>query len=120
MLKGNKRDIHERLYKFALSILGVIKYIPRSIENQIMIRQVVRSSSSMGANGIEADGAETKKEFIHRFTICKKESKESYYWLNLITDHNPETRTKLLPIIQENKELILIISKIILNTKNKS
>lgn len=84
------------------------------------VRQVVRSSGSMGANGIEADGAETKKEFIHRFTVCKKESKESYYWLNLIADHNPRIRPRLLPIIQENKELILIVSKIILNSKKKT
>ncbi|MBI2591052.1 MAG: four helix bundle protein [Candidatus Blackburnbacteria bacterium] len=71
----SKRDIHDRLYKFALSVLYLLRGIPRSPENLVMVRQVVRSSGSMGANAMEADGAESKKEFIHRFTISKKESK---------------------------------------------
>ena len=118
--EGKRRDIHERIYKFALSVLDVTKFFPKTTENIILIRQVIRSSSSIGANASEADGAESKKEFIHRFTIAKKEAKESYYWLSLICDHNLSLRKQFEPLLKENNEIILIISKIIINTKKNS
>ena len=112
-----KREIHDRLYRFALSILQLIKFIPKSTENLVLIKQVIRSSSSIGANALEADGSETKNEFIHRFTISKKEAKETSYWLSLISDHNIHLKKKTEPLLDENRQLILIISKIIINTK---
>lgn len=115
----SKRDIHKRIYSFVLSILGIVKKIPRTVENLVLLRQVVRSSGSIGANASEADGAETKKEFIHRFTISKKEAKETLYWMSLLVDHNPSTRAQFEPILKENKELIAIISKIIINAKKE-
>jgi len=118
-MTDNKREIHDRIYKFSLSILQFVKYIPKTTENLVLIRQVIRSGTSIGANALEADGAESKKEFIHRFTISKKEAKETFYWISLISDHNLELKNKLLPLLDENKQLILIISKIIINTKNK-
>lgn len=117
---NKKRNIHERIYGFALGILDVIKLIPRSTENLILIKQLVRSATSIGANALEADGSETKKEFIHRFTIAKKEAKESLYWLSLISDHNPKIKHLFELHIKENEELVLIISKIIINTKKNS
>ena len=114
---NQKRDIHERIYKFALSVLNLIKIFPKSTENIILVKQLIRSSTSIGANASEADGAESKKEFIQRFTIAKKEAKETFYWLSLLGDHNPSLKPNISIIWQENKELIAIISKIILNSK---
>lgn len=85
----NKHEIHDRIYKFVLSVLQLTKNIPKTTENLVLLKQVIRSSSSVGANALEVDGSETKKEFIHRFTISKREAKETYYWLSLISDHNP-------------------------------
>jgi four helix bundle protein len=116
-MSDTKHEIHDRLYKFALSVLQIIKFIPKSTENLVLIRQVVRSSSSIGANALEADGSESKKEFIHRFSISKKEAKETLYWLSLISDHNIGLREKFSQILDENRQLILIISKIIINSK---
>ena len=113
----NKREIHDRIYKFALQVLQSIKLISKTTENLVLIKQVIRSATSVGANALEADGSESKKEFIHRFTISKKEAKETYYWLSLISDHNPEIKSKLESLIDENKQLVLIISKIIINAK---
>ncbi len=118
-MKQNGPEIHSRIYKFVLLVLQSIKLIPKTTENIVLIKQLIRSSSSIGANAIEADGSETKKEFVHRFTISKKEAKESFYWLSLITDHNPNLKTKFLPLLDENKQLILIISKIIINAKKR-
>lgn len=120
MLNGKKtakRDIHDRLYKFALRVLGVVRLISHTPENLVLIRQVVRSSCSVGANAMEADAAETRREFIHRFTIAKKEGKETFYWLSLLTDHNPRLKQKFVSVLKENQELVAIISKIIINAK---
>ena len=117
---NRKRDIYDRLYKFALGILEVINHIPKSTGNLILMKQLIRSATSIGANAEEADGSESKKEFIHRFTIAKKEAKETFYWLSLISDHNKTIKEILRPYIKENEEIILILSKIIINTKRNS
>ncbi len=114
---NKKRVIHERIYKFVLPVLQKIKLIPKTTENLVLIKQVIRSSSSIGANALEADGSESKKEFIHRFTISKKEAKETFYWLSLISDHNSYLKTRFSDLLDENNQLILIISKIIINAK---
>lgn len=116
-MSETKHEIHDRLYRFALSVLQLIKFIPKTTENLVLIKQVIRSSSSVGANALEADGSETKKEFVHRFTISKKEAKETLYWLSLISDHNNGLKERFAQILDENKQLILIISKIVINTK---
>lgn len=89
------RDIHDRIYKFVLDVLKIVKFVPNTPENLVMVRQVVRSSGSIGANASEADGAESKKEFVHRFTISKKEAKETYYWLSLLADHNLRLKSRV-------------------------
>ncbi|MBI4059023.1 four helix bundle protein [Candidatus Microgenomates bacterium] len=111
------RDIHNRIYKFVLGVLQIVKFVPNTPENLVMIRQVIRSSGSIGANASEADGAESKKEFIHRFTISKKEAKETHYWLSLLSDHNLSLKTRFEPVLDENQQIIAIISKIVINAK---
>lgn len=118
-MPAKKKDIYDRIYNFVLSTLNVVKVVPKTPENLVLIKQVVRSAGSIGANASEADGAETKKEFIHRFTISKKEAKETIYWLSLISDHNSKLKENFLPIIKENNEIIAIVSTIIINAKKK-
>ena len=72
----------------------------------------------MGANDQEADGALTKKDFIHCYTLVRKESKETRFWLRLASDTNPTIQHKMGPVIQECQELIAIISSIINNSRN--
>lgn len=114
-----KHEIHDRIYKFVLQVLQIVRLIPKTTENLVLIKQVIRSSSSIGANALEADGSESKKEFIHRFTISKKEAKETYYWLSLISDHNSLLKKNFTHLLDENNQLILIISKIIINAKKR-
>lgn len=118
MKNDKQKDIYRRIYTFVLNILDLVKEIPSTTENIIIIKQLIRSASSIGANANEADGAESKKEFIHRLTISKKEAKETQYWLSLLSDHNTALKLKLEPALDEISQLIAIISKIIINTKN--
>ena len=118
MANVKQKDIYDRIYRFVLQVLSIVKEIPPLIENVVIIKQLIRSASSIGANANEADGAESKKDFIHKLTIAKKEAKETKYWLLLLSDHNPKIKEKFSSLLDEISQLILIISKIIINTKN--
>ncbi len=83
-------DLEDRTYQFAKSVALYIKQLPKSISNLEYSRQVVDSSGSVGANYIEANEALSKKDFMMRIKICRKEAKESAYWLRLIIETNDE------------------------------
>lgn len=114
---NNKHEIHERIYKFVLRVLSAVRQLPRTPENNVLIKQLVRSAGSIGANSSEADGAESKKEFIQQFTIAKKEAKETLYWLSLLFDHNSIPKKRTDELLDESQQIISIISKIIINAK---
>lgn len=116
-MSKNTYEIHARIYAFVLSVLNSVQFIPKNLENVELIRQLVRAAASIGANAAEADSAESKKDFIHKFTISKKEAQECYYWLSLLADHNAKIKLKFSPLLEENRQLIAIISTIILNSK---
>ncbi|MBS1257386.1 MAG: hypothetical protein MAG551_00428 [Candidatus Scalindua arabica] len=87
-------DLEERTFQFAKNVSLYIKKFSRTISNIEYGKQVVRASGSVGANYIEANEALSKKDFIMRIKICRKESKESAYWLRLIVETNSEKYTE--------------------------
>jgi four helix bundle protein len=120
-MKNNEKiqDIHERIYQFVIRGINLTKALPKTSQNLILINQVIRSITSMGANDQEADGTDTKKDFIAKYSIVRKEGKETNYWLRLIADTNPEYKERMTDITQEGKEIVKIVSAIILKTKAK-
>ena len=85
-MEGNPkpRDLEERTFRFAESVRLFVKQLPRSISNAEDVRQLVRASGSVAANWIEADEALSKKDFLMRVKICRKEAKESRLFLRLL------------------------------------
>src|SRR6476469_7519087 len=79
-----RRDLEERTFRFAESVRALMKQLPRTISNAEDVRQLVRASGSVAANWIEADEALSKKDFLMRVKICRKEAKESRLFLRLI------------------------------------
>lgn len=112
-----KFDIHERVYRFVLGVLKFLRKLGRSQENLVIIDQIARSATSVGANDQEADGVSTKKEFIHRYTVVRRELKETTYWLRLIADLNPRLASEAKGLLDEGDELTKIVSKIIDNAR---
>lgn len=112
-------DIHERIYKFVIRVINLTKALPKNPQNDVIIYQLVKSATSMGANDQEADGSESKKDFIAKYTIVKKENKETNYWLRVIQDTNPSVAKRITDLQKEGLELIKIISAIILSAKKK-
>lgn len=81
-------DLEERTFQFSKSIRLFIKTLPNTPANFEDVKQLVKSSGSIGANYIEANESLSKKDFIMRVKISRKESKESVYWLRLIKETN--------------------------------
>jgi four helix bundle protein len=109
------RDLEQRTFLFAQEVRRFVKRLPRTIGNIEDVRQLVRASGSVAANWIEADEALSKKDFLVRAKICRKEAKESRLFLRLIEvgTSNISTRDALAV---EAYELTLIFSTIISKT----
>lgn len=114
-----KFDIHDRIFRFVIEVLKLIKYIPQTVENKIIINQLVRSVTSVGANDQEADGVSSRKDFMHCYTIVRKELKETRYWLSILSELDGKLKVKFSNSIRENNELIKIISSIISKVATK-
>ena len=114
-----KYDLEERTAQFGEAIIELVKTFPRDPINSPLISQIVRSGTSIGANYVEADGAESRKDFQHKISICKKESKETKHWLRMIVKANPSRRDECQKLSKEAQELSLIFSSILLPKKKQ-
>lgn len=112
----NKFDIHERIFNFVINVINFINELPKNPTNLILVNQITRSVTSMGANDQEADGASTKKDFIHCFTTVRKEAKETVFWLRVIERTNQVSIT--MSLVKEGNEIIAIVSSIILKSQS--
>jgi four helix bundle protein len=113
---GSKpRDLEDRTFLFAQSIRAFVKTLPRTLGNTEDIRQLVRASGSVAANWIEADEALSKKDFVLRAKICRKEAKESRLFLRLI-EVGSDNVNRRDALVAEARELTLIFSSIISKT----
>ena len=106
-------DLEERTFLFAGKCRDFIKKIPKNISNFEYAKQLIKSSGSVGANYIEANDAISKKDFNHRIKICRKEAKESRYWLGLLeVGDNLELKKEQGELMQEALELTKIFYSI--------
>lgn len=112
-----KYDLEERTVKFAEDIIKILKTIKVSPLNSRIINQLVGSSGSIGANYCEANGSESRKDFIHKLKISLKEIKETKHWIRLLGVAEPSLKSDLVPLWNETGELYLIFSKIIRTTE---
>ena len=78
-----------------------------------LISQVIRSGTSIGANYVEANGAESKKDFRHKVRIAYKEARETRYWLRIFSAIDLKAKTHLEPLLKESDEYVRIFAKII-------
>lgn len=120
MIKVQKRetyDLEERTVGFGERIIDLGKKAPKNIVTIPILDQLIRSGTSIGANYCEANGASSKIDFKNKIFICKKEAKETKYWLRLLAKAANELTEDCRSLWQEAQELTLIFSKIALNTK---
>ena len=112
-----KYDLEERTASFGEAVIELVKTFPQDAINSPLIGQIVRAATSIGANYMEADGAASKRDFRHKISICRKESKETRHWLRMIAKANPSGRDQCGKLSREAHELSLIFSSILVARK---
>jgi four helix bundle protein len=104
-------DLRDRTLEFSKDVLNLSKQISVNHLSRPIINQLIRSSTSIGANFIEAKNAVSKRDFKNKVAISKKEASETLYWLRLCEEFtdNPE----LARLQNECQQIILILQRII-------
>ncbi len=110
-------DLEERTAKFGEDVIELCKKVPKDEITRPIIIQLIKCSTSIGANYCEADDAESKKDFKHKIGICKKESRESKHFLRMLAKAVPKFRDEIVGLWTEAKELNLIFNSIYIKVK---
>ena len=111
-------DIRERTFKFAQRVLDIVGMLPRNQTCEVISNQLTKSGTSIGANIEEADGSLTKRDFVNKTAIARKEAKETRYWLRLIKGRYIGSEV-IEEDIREAEEIINILSSIIDKSKSR-
>jgi len=112
-----KLHIKDRAFNFSVRIVRMVRIMPKDPAGYTLANQIVRSGTSIGANIEEAQGAISKKEFIHIMQIALKEARETYYWIKVIRGTNLLSVSRTDLIFQESSEIIKILTTIIKHAK---
>ena len=111
------KKISERSYDFALRIFKLCKYLERDGAFGIIVKQLLKSGTSIGANVEEALGGQSKKDFIAKMSIAYKEARETNYWLRLTRDTETISSDRITELIEESEQILKILSSILITSK---
>jgi len=118
-MERDKIDIHERIFKFVVDVLKICERLPKTDVNKVITGQLLRAVTSVGANDQEIDGTTTIKDFINKYSIVRKEAKETRFWLRVALKMNPKYSYLINSKIKEGIEIVKIVSQIIFNSQKK-
>jgi four helix bundle protein len=107
------KDLLDRTEKFSLDVIKEVRKISKNQVNMIIIGHCIRSVTSIGANYREACEAESSRDFVHKLRLCKKEARESNYWLILLLKTNTNNKKQLMVLAEEAIQLVKIFSSIV-------
>ena len=112
-----KYDLEERTSNLSKNIITLCKKFPKNTISIPLIKQLIRSATSVGANYCEANGASSRRDFKNKILICKKEILETKYWIKMISHTEPKFSSHCNKLWKEAQELTLIFSKIASSSK---
>lgn len=118
MKKLNNYDLEERTIKFGEDVIKFCKTLRLDTISKPIVSQIVRSSTSIGANYMEANNASSRKDFQNKIFICKKECQETKHWFRMIEACFPDKKEDLKLLLNENQELLMIFQKITNTLRN--
>jgi four helix bundle protein len=116
--KNQKYDLIERTAIFGENVIDFIKTVDKNEITRPLINQIVRSATSIGANYMEADCAESKKDFEHKMGICRKEAKETMHWFRMMARAINKNQDTCRFLWKEAQEFVFIFSAIIKKSKS--
>lgn len=114
----NENIIQNKSYQFALRIIKLYKFLIEEKKEFVLSKQILRSGTSIGANIEEAIGGQSKADFIAKFQIALKESRETHYWIRLLIDSNYLDKKSGQSILDDCEELLKLLSSILKTSKS--
>ena len=113
------KDLPKRTFDFSIQIVRLCQELEKFSEvSKLLSRQLLRSGTSIGANIEEGQAAQSKSDFIHKYSISCKEARETYYWLRLLIETSLAPSEKIVHLKNECNELISILTTIIKKTRD--
>ena len=114
-----KTELKHRAYQYSIRIIGFLDTLPKDMSTGVIVKQLLRSATSIGANIVEARGASSKKDFANFFGHALKSANESLYWLGLLRDAKKINNAQLEYLLGETKELANILGSSVLTLKGR-
>ncbi len=115
-----KDDLKRRVYRFVLRVMKLIDVLPKNMSCEVIGRQLLRSSTSIGANISEARASSSRKDFINFITYSLKSANETFFWLNLLKDSGKVSQLDLGSVVEESDQIARILGASIITLKQKS
>lgn len=119
-MENYKQEFNKRIYKYALDIIKFVGKLSKDVSMQVLVKQLVRSGTSVSANIIEAQSASSKRDYINFYTHALKSANESKLWISLIRDIDKTNREEAVKLLSETTEIAKILGKSIITMKNKN
>jgi four helix bundle protein len=121
-MSKDARDTRKRSYGYALRAIRLYQALQQGKDGAgwVLGKQYLHAATSIGANVEEAQSAESRPDFVHKYGIAQKEARESLYWLRLLAESGIVALPRLRPLMRETEELFAVITGIILSTKRKT
>ncbi|MGO8814693.1 MAG: four helix bundle protein [Terriglobia bacterium] len=115
-----RRDLGERLLEYGARIIKLVEFLLNTLVGRRVADQLLRCSTSAGANYEEARAAESKDDFVHKLQIALKELRESTYWLRLLLKSEKVSANRLANLLDESDQLRAVLSKSVATAKGRS
>lgn len=112
-------DLKQRAYRYSIELIRFLDSLGKDLSSQIIAKQLLRSGTSIGANLIEAHGANGKKDFANFFNHALKSANETKYWLGLLRDAKKVSGSQISSLLQEAIELAKIIAASLITIRGK-
>jgi len=114
-----KNEFKRRVYKFALDVIGFVDKLAVEQTSRIISDQLLRSTTSIGANVIEAQAASSRKDYTNFFAYALKSANECKFWLGLLRDSGRGDKDTVNKLLKEATEIANILATSILTLKGK-
>ena len=116
-MSGRKMDILDRTLDYSLGIIKLYRELEKDSVGRVLGKQLLRSGTAIGANVHEAQGGQSKADFISKVSIAHKEARESAYWLRLVQETDLLPASPISDLLEETDQLIKILSSILITSK---
>lgn len=114
-----KNDLKYRCYYYSIDIIKFLGSLTKNDVNKVIINQLLRSATSIGANIVEAKASSSRRDFIKFYDIALKSANESKYWLGLLRDAANADKNKVNPLLQETEEISRMLASSLITLKGK-